>query len=191
MHLCAIINLAFAGVAHLVERDLAKVEVASSSLVARSKKKHHPYGWCFFRVLRGARRRVSRLPPAGAVRQPGHFLETASLYPPQAAFRRFPRRPRAGDRKRKRNPTKVSLAHSPFLAVCRGADSRYSCHAAKAAWQLSFPGVLSPAGRALSAKPSAPETRSPGASAGSAASTALQDGPHSPYPVRTSARTCW
>ena len=28
--------LAFAGVAHLVERDLAKVEVASSSLVARS-----------------------------------------------------------------------------------------------------------------------------------------------------------
>ena len=36
-----------AGVAHLVERDLAKVEVASSSLVARSKKKHHPSGWCF------------------------------------------------------------------------------------------------------------------------------------------------
>ena len=33
-----IIYLAFAGVAHLVERDLAKVEVASSSLVARSKK---------------------------------------------------------------------------------------------------------------------------------------------------------
>ena len=31
--------LAFAGVAHLVERDLAKVEVASSSLVARSRKK--------------------------------------------------------------------------------------------------------------------------------------------------------
>ena len=32
-------HIAFAGVAHLVERDLAKVEVASSSLVARSKKK--------------------------------------------------------------------------------------------------------------------------------------------------------
>ena len=31
-------TFAFAGVAHLVERDLAKVEVASSSLVARSKK---------------------------------------------------------------------------------------------------------------------------------------------------------
>ena len=35
-----IINLAFAGVAHLVERDLAKVEVASSSLVARSKQRN-------------------------------------------------------------------------------------------------------------------------------------------------------
>ena len=30
-----------AGVAHLVERHLAKVEVASSSLVARSKKRGH------------------------------------------------------------------------------------------------------------------------------------------------------
>ena len=37
-----IINLAFAGVAHLVERDLAKVEVASSSLVARSKQGNGP-----------------------------------------------------------------------------------------------------------------------------------------------------
>ena len=37
--ICGIMHLAFAGVAHLVERDLAKVEVASSSLVARSKKK--------------------------------------------------------------------------------------------------------------------------------------------------------
>ena len=33
-----------AGVAHLVERDLAKVEVASSSLVARSKKYWTPFG---------------------------------------------------------------------------------------------------------------------------------------------------
>ena len=48
MHLCAIINLAFAGVAHLVERDLAKVEVASSSLVARSKKKRHTKVCLFF-----------------------------------------------------------------------------------------------------------------------------------------------
>ena len=37
-----IINLTFAGVAHLVERDLAKVEVASSSLVARSKQRNGP-----------------------------------------------------------------------------------------------------------------------------------------------------
>ena len=34
-----IISLAVADVAHLVERHLAKVEVASSSLVIRSKKK--------------------------------------------------------------------------------------------------------------------------------------------------------
>ena len=46
-------NYCCAGVAHLVERDLAKVEVASSSLVARSKKKHHPSGWCFFLVKSG------------------------------------------------------------------------------------------------------------------------------------------
>ena len=31
-----------AGIAHLVERDLAKVEVASSSLVARSKQGNGP-----------------------------------------------------------------------------------------------------------------------------------------------------
>ena len=50
-------------------------------------------GGDFFRVLLVAHRRVSRLPPAVAARQPGHFLETASLHPPQAALRRFPRRP--------------------------------------------------------------------------------------------------
>ena len=44
----ATIYLAFAGVAHLVERDLAKVEVASSSLVARSKKERHPHGCLSF-----------------------------------------------------------------------------------------------------------------------------------------------
>ena len=52
-----IINLAFAGVAHLVERDLAKVEVASSSLVARSKR-HHLRRWCFFFLPFGAHRRA-------------------------------------------------------------------------------------------------------------------------------------
>ena len=37
-----------AGVAHPVERHLAKVEVASSSLVTRSIKKQLPFGSCFF-----------------------------------------------------------------------------------------------------------------------------------------------
>ena len=42
------IHLVLAGIAHLVERHLAKVEVASSSLVARSKKGNpHPTGWGF------------------------------------------------------------------------------------------------------------------------------------------------
>ena len=36
-----------ADVAHLVERHLAKVEVASSSLVARSKRKHLSADRCF------------------------------------------------------------------------------------------------------------------------------------------------
>ena len=42
----AIINHVPAGVAHLVERHLAKVEVASSSLVTRSIKQS-PKGGCF------------------------------------------------------------------------------------------------------------------------------------------------
>ena len=62
-------NYCCAGVAHLVERDLAKVEVASSSLVARSKKKHHPSGWCFFLVksgrgLKGHERSEKNMPVA-------------------------------------------------------------------------------------------------------------------------------
>ena len=50
-----IIYLAFAGVAHLVERDLAKVEVASSSLVARSKKKTPSFrmGFSFWNLAAG------------------------------------------------------------------------------------------------------------------------------------------
>ena len=54
----------FAGVAHLVERDLAKVEVASSSLVARSKNTTLSGG--VFCVRLSAHRRVSRLPAATA-----------------------------------------------------------------------------------------------------------------------------
>ena len=37
-----------AGIAHLVERHLAKVEVASSSLVARSRKAVLGDKYCFF-----------------------------------------------------------------------------------------------------------------------------------------------
>ena len=43
-----IIHPVDAGVAHLVERHLAKVEVASSSLVTRSKKEQTPFGVCTF-----------------------------------------------------------------------------------------------------------------------------------------------
>ena len=58
-----------AGVAHLVERDLAKVEVASSSLVARSKKKHHPSGWCFlFEIPRAGANSLPR-PARSALNQ--------------------------------------------------------------------------------------------------------------------------
>ena len=46
-------NLIFAAVAHLVERHLAKVEVASSSLVSRSKKKAPVYDRCFLFGNRG------------------------------------------------------------------------------------------------------------------------------------------
>ena len=56
-----IIYLAFAGVAHLVERDLAKVEVASSSLVARSKKIRPPKGWSYFFGAAILLRKIGRL----------------------------------------------------------------------------------------------------------------------------------
>ena len=44
-------NVPYAGIAHLVERHLAKVEVASSSLVARSIFKLQAYGLEFFVFL--------------------------------------------------------------------------------------------------------------------------------------------
>ena len=67
-------------------------------------------GGDFFRTLLGAHRRVSRLPPAVAARQPGHFLETASLHPPQAALRRFPRRGRVTSPTRSAGPRSKSGA---------------------------------------------------------------------------------
>ena len=45
---CASCAVIFAAVAHLVERHLAKVEVASSSLVSRSKRKHLSLTGAFF-----------------------------------------------------------------------------------------------------------------------------------------------
>ena len=59
----------FAGLAHLVERHLAKVEVASSSLVARSKKEAPPIGWCFFF---GAGKFASQTYPAGELKSRGN-----------------------------------------------------------------------------------------------------------------------
>ena len=48
--------MSVAGVAHPVERHLAKVEVASSSLVTRSiKKKDHTFVWSFFFMERVTR----------------------------------------------------------------------------------------------------------------------------------------
>ena len=111
--------LAFAGVAHLVERDLAKVEVASSSLVARSRK-HHLRRWCFF--LFAIRRSPSCRPSLARCRgrQTGHFLEIASLLPPPAALRRFPRPARSAFQSR--GEAGFLRMASPF-AGCREASS--------------------------------------------------------------------
>ena len=114
-----IINLAFAGVAHLVERDLAKVEGASSSLVARSRKPHLRR-WCFF--LFAIRRSPSCRPSLARCRgrQTGHFLEIASLLPPPAALRRFPRPARSAFQSR--GEAGFLRMASPF-AGCREASS--------------------------------------------------------------------
>ena len=64
---------------------------SESSLVARSKNTTLSGGV----FLCAPQRSPSCQPAAGGYRsrQPGHFLESASLHPPQAALRRFPRRP--------------------------------------------------------------------------------------------------
>ena len=59
-NLSVIISLAIADVAHLVERHLAKVEVASSSLVIRSSEATEQIG-CFFRA--GKQGAANALPP--------------------------------------------------------------------------------------------------------------------------------
>ena len=58
--LLGIITLSFADLAHLVERHLAKVEVASSSLVIRSNKKSKAFCLAFFvlQLLRDSNRAI-------------------------------------------------------------------------------------------------------------------------------------
>ena len=92
-----IIYLAFAGVAHLVERDLAKVEVASSSLVARSKKKNHPLGGFSFWNAAG---RVELAASTGAHQRADCCRISRRAACPQAAavYRRCLRLPRGGVR---------------------------------------------------------------------------------------------
>ena len=55
---CGIIQSADAGIAHPVERHLAKVEVASSSLVARSIQAHRSGGGPFFQAAASRCRRL-------------------------------------------------------------------------------------------------------------------------------------
>ena len=196
-------NHCCAGVAHLVERDLAKVEVASSSLVARSKKEttiRQDSGFFFCQVgQRLERARAQRekhaggmfwcpcacggpaRPPASLVArsrkettirqdsgfffcQVGQRLERARAQREKHAGGMFwcpcacggPARPpaslvarsrkkdtrrgvflfgaalllrksgrlRAGDLTCKGNPTKVSLAYIPFLAIYRSAHGQ-------------------------------------------------------------------
>ena len=134
-------NHCCAGVAHLVERDLAKVEVAS--LVARSKKKHHPSGWCFFFGQVGQRLERARAqrekhaggmfwcpcacggpagPPASLVARSKKKDTRRGVFPFGAALLlRKSGRLRALDLTCKGNPTKVSLAYIPFLAIYRSA----------------------------------------------------------------------
>ena len=135
-------NHCCAGVAHLVERDLAKVEVASSSLVARSKKTPSVrmvflFGQVGQRLERARAQREKHAggmfwcpcacggpagPPASLVARSkkkdtrrGVFLFGAALLLLKSG------RLRAGDLTYKGNPTKVSLAYIPFLAIYRSA----------------------------------------------------------------------
>ena len=147
----ATIHLAFAGVAHLVERDLAKVEVASSSLVARSKKKHHPSGWCFLFGMpraglnllpRPARSALNQEVRQGSCEWLCHSWDAGSESSLVARSKKE-RHPHgclsfleqhfcyakvvACGRVIERewgNPSKVPPSHSPFLAVGGSADNK-------------------------------------------------------------------
>ena len=79
-----IIYLAFAGVAHLVERDLAKVEVASSSLVARSKKNtpSDRMGYSFWNVPRAGLNSLPRPARISGRTAAGFHVGRPALRPP-------------------------------------------------------------------------------------------------------------
>ena len=121
----------FAGLAHLVERHLAKVEVASSSLVARSKKETPPNGWCFFF---GAGKFASQTYPAGELKSRGNRRCAASggRSEPVSRKRRclwFSK----GHKQQCRDgvhPTKVPLANIPFLSGSRRLYILFRTHKA-------------------------------------------------------------
>ena len=76
--------------------------------------------------FRAPRRSPSCQPADGGCRsrQPGHFLESASLYPPQAALRRFPRRPL-----QKEHPIRQDGVF--FLEMCRSTGELAASTCAK------------------------------------------------------------
>ena len=89
-----IICLAFAGVAHLVERDLAKVEVASSSLVARSKKNtpSDRMGYSFWNVPRAGLNSLPRPARSASNRSVGDGVPDVPSARRCRAGNGFPRR---------------------------------------------------------------------------------------------------
>ena len=134
-------NHCSAGVAHLVERDLAKVEVASSSLVARSKKKHHPNRvvfFCIYRAGRGSNRaRAKREKHAGGMfwcprACGGPAGPPASLvarskkkhHPSGWCFLHLPGRRRCAHRHA--GSTKASYFYDAFVFLGRWSKERYS-----------------------------------------------------------------
>ena len=85
------IHLVLAGIAHLVERHLAKVEVASSSLVARSRVEQDIRLGCPVFLLRRENSLPNTVAPLrfaafGESRKTWRILESSALHPPQAAL---------------------------------------------------------------------------------------------------------
>ena len=142
-----------AGVAHLVERDLAKVEVASSSLVARSKNKtpSEGMGFCFWNAagrfeltastcakhvkFRGEAGFLRMAMPFAGCREASSSLVARSTKNTTTLWvvvffveRRFCcAKSVACGRVTERewgNPSKVPPSHSPFLAVCGSANNK-------------------------------------------------------------------